>query len=546
MITIIQNVITMSLCGTMVTFLLMATKPVARRFFSPEWNYYIWTLVLAAFACPLHLLSIAISDGAGFTAEACEMIESVKTQIAFGIKGLFLGFFGQEGIYSNIEKIIPNTTILIREQMFDIIPVNNGKVPDAGIAAVIAAKLSGVVGHDISPDILIKVTSGILILLWIAGAITTIAIKLTKYRMFRKTLLSNSERDILIEKICPKLETRRTSLLEAPLIIGLFRPALYLPFSVEAEKLNLVLRHELTHYRRHDLLYKWLAVGILSFHWFNPVTRIVIRQIDEECEISCDYEVIKDLCEHEKKDYMRLILDMLSQTDRRIRILTTQMSSSGKILKRRFEMIQKPTETNGKRRTFSVVFACVLIIVTLFAGTVLAGSIDNNEDTGYATDEIQNANLADDEHGNANNENALIPAEQKVAFTWYWPVDSTEITNSFGERENPAGIKTVHNAVDIKAEEGAEIASSIKGTVSETGYSAQYGNYVRVAAEVSGTQISTFYAHLSEIICDTGDEVTPGTVIGKAGATGMATGPHLHFEIMINGEYVDPAELFNL
>lgn len=537
----------MSFCGSIVTFLILAMKPVTKRFFSPAWHYYVWLVVLASFACPLHVLTRSVLTCPALIGGACTIIENMKSHFAKAITGLSPDFFALDGIHLNIEKIVPNTTLLLKEQIFDIIPVSEEKVSGRGVIAMLAERLSELMDSEIPTDVMIETALSVLAMMWLAGVIATIATKLVKYHMFRKALISKSEVDSLTERIAPRLEIRRTSLLEAPLIIGLLRPVLYLPFSVEAGRLNLILRHELTHYHRRDILYKWAAMGVLSFHWFNPVTRIVMNHIDEECEISCDYEATKDLVEHEKMDYMRLILDMLSQADSHISLLTTQMSSSGKTLKRRFEMIQNPAEANQKRKAFSIIFTCVLIIVTLFAGTVLAGSIDNEKALKEVTDGNPGKNYTDNNYGNVNDDSEFLPAENKVAFTWCWPVaGSTEITNGFGVRENPVGAKASHNAVDIKAEEGAEIASSIKGTVSETGYSAQYGNYIKVMTEVNGTQISTFYAHLSEIICETGAEVVPGEVIGKAGATGRATGPHLHFEIMIDGEYMDPAEVFNL
>src|SRR5699024_325077 len=97
-----------------------------------------------------------------------------------------------------------------------------------------------------------------------------------------------------------------------PLIVGLINPTLYLPeYEISDNDLNYILMHELTHYKRHDLLYKWFAMFVLSIHWFNPLIYVVSKQIDEECEISCDYEVCKNLSDNDKKYYMAMILEFI-------------------------------------------------------------------------------------------------------------------------------------------------------------------------------------------------------------------------------------------
>ena len=152
--------------------------------------------------------------------------------------------------------------------------------------------------------------------------------------MFLRTIKKYSVPECSLENIPKRLTVRKTELLDAPLIVGLIKPVLYLPQTeIKEEKLDYILLHELTHYRRHDLLYKWFAMLVSSIHWFNPFVYIVSRQIDEECEVSCDYAVCKTLTEPQKKDYMAMILDFVQTSIRKKRPLTTQMASSKKYLK---------------------------------------------------------------------------------------------------------------------------------------------------------------------------------------------------------------------
>ena len=91
---------------------------------------------------------------------------------------------------------------------------------------------------------------------------------------------------------------------------------------------------------------------------------------------------------------------------------------------------------------------------------------------------------------------------------------------------------------------GEDILASLSGKVVSSGwYNSVYGNVVILN---HGNNIQTFYAHMSKTLVKVGQEVKRGDVIGKVGSTGLSTGPHLHFEIRINGEHVDPTKRINL
>lgn len=105
-------------------------------------------------------------------------------------------------------------------------------------------------------------------------------------------------------------------------------------------------------------------------------------------------------------------------------------------------------------------------------------------------------------------------------------------TSSFGERWGRN-----HTGVDIGAPVGEDIYAPASGVVIFAGEKSGYGNYVQID---HGNGFVTAYAHLSCMLVDEGDTVTAGKVIGEVGTTGRVTGPHLHFEIIKNGEYLDP------
>lgn len=119
-----------------------------------------------------------------------------------------------------------------------------------------------------------------------------------------------------------------------------------------------------------------------------------------------------------------------------------------------------------------------------------------------------------------------------------WPAPGyTTITSRYGMRIHPI-LKTarVHTGTDIAMPTGAYIIAANDGVVIKSMYTTGYGNMVMID---HGGGVSTLYGHGSEIIAQTGQEVKKGDIIMKAGSTGWSTGPHLHFEVRINGTAVD-------
>lgn len=119
-----------------------------------------------------------------------------------------------------------------------------------------------------------------------------------------------------------------------------------------------------------------------------------------------------------------------------------------------------------------------------------------------------------------------------------WPAPGyTTITSRYGMRIHPI-LKTarVHTGTDIAMPTGAYVIAANDGVVIKSMYVTGYGNMVMID---HGGGVSTLYGHGSELIAQTGQEVKKGDIIMKAGSTGWSTGPHLHFEVRINGTAVD-------
>ncbi len=132
-------------------------------------------------------------------------------------------------------------------------------------------------------------------------------------------------------------------------------------------------------------------------------------------------------------------------------------------------------------------------------------------------------------------------SERYVGGSMAWPVPGyTRITSQFGMRTHPiTGIYKLHTGCDIGAPMGAEFVAANDGVVSYAGWNGAYGNMVIID---HGGGITTLYGHGSAILVSTGQTVEKGQPVLKVGSTGYSTGPHAHFEVRINGEYVQPLD----
>ena len=128
---------------------------------------------------------------------------------------------------------------------------------------------------------------------------------------------------------------------------------------------------------------------------------------------------------------------------------------------------------------------------------------------------------------------------------YLWPCPTSNyVTSRFGYRDSPtAGASNNHRGIDIgRVSIGDRIVASRSGTVRVSENNASYGNYVVIN---HGDGTTTTYAHMSKRAVSVGDVVRQGETIGYIGSTGISTGPHLHFEVTVNGTRVDPLQYFS-
>ncbi len=157
--------------------------------------------------------------------------------------------------------------------------------------------------------------------------------------------------------------------------------------------------------------------------------------------------------------------------------------------------------------------------------------------------EIQNKNIKQQIDGKKASMKELLLAMEKRSnslnlFPDLWPGEGGVISSPYGGRMAPiGGGYDWHPGIDIAVDFGTPVYASAAGTVEQAGWNGGYGRYVKLD---HGNGYETAYGHMSGVAVSEGEAVRKGDIIGFAGSSGYSTGPHIHFEVLVDGQYVDP------
>lgn len=222
----------------------------------------------------------------------------------------------------------------------------------------------------------------ILIAIWLLGFVFNIARYAYSYILFRKMLkrwgTSVEDEGTLaqLQKIQEEMGVKNKVRLlhypmsQSPMLIGFRDILIVLPESdYTEEELQLVFRHELTHYKHYDVLVNLLAILVKSLHWFNPIVRLACRETQEVGEIYCDYDVLNDQDMHYRTFYGETILTMIDRSKKTPIALTTCFYSEKFNLKRRIISIM---DSRLPKKLLSTVFVVAVSVLLLLTSSVFA------------------------------------------------------------------------------------------------------------------------------------------------------------------------------
>lgn len=180
---------------------------------------------------------------------------------------------------------------------------------------------------------------------------------------------------------------------------------------------------------------------------------------------------------------------------------------------------------------------------------------ENGEVNNENSDNVENSEISQDTNNEANQNSEQLavggadetqPEEEKSQeeqdidyvkqnVSIIWPIKGV-ITSRFGNRTPTEIVTANHKGLDIAGNTGDNIVSAMDGTVVQYSEEGDYGKHLRI----QNGEVLTLYAHCSELLVQEGSTVKQGDVIAKVGATGRATGPHLHFEIRRDDRFINP------
>ena len=348
---IFRTILVMSISGSVLAVLLFALKPLIRSRLLKTAQYYLWLIIIAALLLPVSRI-IVFKDNEALPVPAAPVISGTVSRY-----------------------IVTQEEELDRVQQIPI-PADKDS-PEEYTQTKNAAK---------SP---VSTATTLLVVIYPFGILIALPYFVIGYIVFtrshrRKNRAARAAELAMLTELCgnkriPRLY--RNPHTKTPMLFGVFNPAIILPEREYTDaQLRAVLRHELTHYRRKDVLVKWLSMFACAVHWFNPIVWLVRREIDRACELACDEAVIHALDACDKQNYGETLITIAADSKVPHTILSTTMCERKKSLKQRLTAIMEHKKASRKAGICSIAF------MVLLAGCALVLGAGSRSD-GYSTSE---------------------------------------------------------------------------------------------------------------------------------------------------------------
>ena len=351
--------LTLTLCGSLLTLLLLLLKKSLGMKFSSTVYYYAWLLVLLRFLIPMPGL-LPLTEKSASVSETVRTVQYEVPEISYGGSG---SYSIKDSNAQDSSRLDVGT-----ESERTVSQASNGKRVQFNWKS-----------------------TRFWLTVWAAGAGLSLLLYTVDYLRFtgkiRRELELPSEKELYVyrrlHKHKPKLY--RCHSVRTPILIGVLHPMIILPDAdYDEEQLENILRHELMHYRRRDVVYKWFAVLVYASQWFNPLCYLVRREINRACELSCDEMLLRSMDRKQKQSYGDTLLSMAAGASLPAGVVATTFATEKKTLKERLDQIMNSKMT--KTRVIASLLAFVLLAsCALFTGPK---SLADNEAAEMKTVEV--------------------------------------------------------------------------------------------------------------------------------------------------------------
>ncbi len=407
---IFRVILSLSISGGLVGLLILLLRPVTKRYFAKKWSYYLWILVLIRLMVPVHVNTNLMEYLSGrFTAVTAQQQKvSGNAALSSEITGNEAGELHQSEITENEAGKLHQSEIgeneagglrqsEIDENGTDGLHLEEAKKNGQTETQIDGTEESGRI-EAASDAYRTSYIFNIASFIWILGVLLWAAWRVYGYRLFVRGIRTGSV-PVVSEGVLKKSAeiqarlkiTRNVPLYEneavnSPMLLGLMRPYIILPSKLLTEMegmendICLILHHELVHYKRRDIWYKWLFQAIVCIHWFNPLVYLFNRKFNIDCELACDEMVLTLLSEEGRKAYGNILLDVADKRDlkkslrihRNIPAMT--LLEEKRTLKERLRNIAQYHKKGVVIGIYSAVVLAVLIIAAVICGVSGVGS----------------------------------------------------------------------------------------------------------------------------------------------------------------------------
>ena len=322
-------VLSLSLAGGFATLLVMGARVLARDRLGPRWDRYGWMLPLALYLVPVILPRSAPAQQGAAVQAAGDTAGSVSAAVGGQAPAMASLWEGLMAFWGQVLPVLAWVWLL-------------------GMAFAAALRLAD--SHRVAASL--------------EKCCCPPSEEGRAWKQFQRLL---AETDIPAGRveltICPGIES--------PLLIGLLRPRVVLPQEDYPDpRLEMMLRHELGHYRSHDLWYKALALGVACLHWFNPLAWRLVRELDRGCELWCDYRATSGMTPRQRRQYGRMLLDV-AQGGSLPAAGTAPLAMGKEELKRRLAQLTREKPSTLLERVATLAAAMAVTV----AGVALAGAV---------------------------------------------------------------------------------------------------------------------------------------------------------------------------
>ena len=169
----------------------------------------------------------------------------------------------------------------------------------------------------------------------------------------------------------------------SPMILGIFRPVLVIPRKdYSSAERNMIVRHELTHCKRHDIAFKTLLTAVNALHWFNPLVYLMVHEANADIELCCDADVLRNADAVQRKAYAESILSSMEHEKGFVPVSSCFSNGGINKMKERLENIVD----NGKRRSGVVLFVATVVLSVLLGTFVSCGNDVHSQDGATVSD----------------------------------------------------------------------------------------------------------------------------------------------------------------